>query len=395
MALDLSGGYGQRLDGGRILVWCSDVPGRIAGLEVWRRAVYTACRAGFERVLIVAESDVEGIRGALAGDHRLAGRCWEVLGRDGAWPERIVEAGGRWVVLDARWVTGDDHLRELAATQGPPASAERDGPMAADAADLARAAEEGWTPSTSWRATGGRRLAEPAVFVRLAAPRDLREAEDALFRSLAQNVTNAFARHVDRAMSRAISRRIAPLPITPNQITLFSIAVGVAGGLLLLLPGYWPGLVGSLLFLGSTIVDGCDGEIARLKFQESPLGAKLDIVGDNVVHAVLFPCVALHAHVTDPSGPYLALGAVSLAGVVVTWLVVYLLVVRGRPSGRLLAFFEAFGNREFAYLFFVLGVIGKLHWFVWGMAIGLWVFPFGLVALWLAERGSTSRAPGV
>ena len=33
-------------------------------------------------------------------------------------------------------------------------------------------------------------------------------------------------------------------------------------------------VLGSLLFLLSTIMDGCDGEIARLTFQESEFGAK-------------------------------------------------------------------------------------------------------------------------
>jgi hypothetical protein len=37
-----------------------------------------------------------------------------------------------------------------------------------------------------------------------------------------------------------------------------------------------------------------------------------------------------------------------------------------------------FGNREFAYLFFVLALIGHLDWFVWAMAVGLWVFPIAL-----------------
>jgi phosphatidylglycerophosphate synthase len=187
-------------------------------------------------------------------------------------------------------------------------------------------------------------------------------------------------------MSRAISRRLAPWPITPNQITCFSIALGVAGALLLLQPTYAFGLLGCALFLASTIIDGCDGEIARLKFQESPQGAKLDVIGDNLVHAALFPCLALRAYFAEPGGPYLWLGAGALAGVIASWLAVYFVIVRGRPSARTLAFFEAFGNREFAYVLLVLAAIGKLQWFVWGMAIGLWVFPFGLVALRVLDR---------
>ena len=37
-----------------------------------------------------------------------------------------------------------------------------------------------------------------------------------------------------------------------------------------------------------SILDGCDGELARLKFQESRWGGILDFWGDNVVHSVIF-----------------------------------------------------------------------------------------------------------
>jgi len=42
MGLDLSGGTGDRLPHSRILVWCADVPWRIGGLDLWRRALYSA-----------------------------------------------------------------------------------------------------------------------------------------------------------------------------------------------------------------------------------------------------------------------------------------------------------------------------------------------------------------
>ena len=50
---------------------------------------------------------------------------------------------------------------------------------------------------------------------------------------------------------------------------------------------------GSLLFLTHSILDGCDGELARLKFQESPAGARLDFWGDNLVHVAVFGCMAV------------------------------------------------------------------------------------------------------
>jgi phosphatidylglycerophosphate synthase len=384
MGLDLSGGTGDRLPHSRILVWCADVPWRIGGLDLWRRALYSACRAGFERVLIVAPFSAATIRGALARDPRLESRQWEVVGPD-QWLDRVRGDDGRWVVLPDRWIVDAAYLRELAAARGEPAAVAADGPFSADAGTLAALGADGWTPEGRGpRMT--QTLAEPALYEHVASAADVARAEEALFRSLGRNAGNAFARYVDRAMSRAISRRLARWPITPNQITWFSMGLGVAGALLLLQPTYAFGLFGCALFLASTILDGCDGEIARLKFQESPAGAKLDVIGDNVVHALLFPCVALRAYFADPTGPYLWLGAVALAGVAVSWLAVYFVIVRGRASARTTAFFEAFANREFAYGLFALAAIGKLHWFVWGTAIGVWAFALGLLTLGVRDR---------
>ena len=385
MALDLNGGLDERVPGSQILIWCSEPSDRVAGLELWRRAVYTACRAGFERIVIVADGLSERIRQDLADDRHLAGRRWEVLRPGDGWLEGIRAAGGRWVVFPDRWIVDAAHLAELAAARGEPAAASAEGPFSADGDELAALVATGWSPLRQ-RTRAFRRSAAPPLYVRVTFDHGVRAAEDALFESLACDATNPFARYVDRAMSRAISRWLTPYPVTPNQITIFSIGLGIVGALLLLRPTYEFGLLGSLLFLASTIIDGCDGEVARLKFQESVVGAKLDIIGDNVVHAVLFPCVALHAYFVDPSGPYLRLGVIALGGVIVTWIAVYWVIVRGDPSPRAQALFELFKGREFAYLFFLLGLIGELHWFVWGMAIGLWVFPLALLGLRFAGR---------
>ncbi len=69
--------------------------------------------------------------------------------------------------------------------------------------------------------------------------------------------------------------------IRPNQITVISIAVGIVGGLLFSVGSYAATSAGALLFLFSTILDGCDGELARLTYRESRTGALLDVVGDN------------------------------------------------------------------------------------------------------------------
>ena len=101
------------------------------------------------------------------------------------------------------------------------------------------------------------------------------------------------ARHVERPISLQISRRLAGTAITPNQMSLISIAVGICGGPFFLSSRPLMQTIGALLFLAHSILDGCDGELARLKFQQSRWGGVLDFWGDNVVHTVIFGCMGI------------------------------------------------------------------------------------------------------
>ena len=100
------------------------------------------------------------------------------------------------------------------------------------------------------------------------------------------------SRHVERRISLAITRRLVGTRITPNQMTLVSLTIGLLGAPFFLSAEPLQQIAGSLLFLTHSILDGCDGELARLKFQESPTGARLDFWGDNLVHVAVFGCMA-------------------------------------------------------------------------------------------------------
>ena len=76
-------------------------------------------------------------------------------------------------------------------------------------------------------------------------------------------------------------------------MSLISIAVGICGGPFFLSSRPLMQTIGALLFLAHSILDGCDGELARLKFQQSRWGGVLDFWGDNVVHTVIFGCMGV------------------------------------------------------------------------------------------------------
>jgi phosphatidylglycerophosphate synthase len=74
-------------------------------------------------------------------------------------------------------------------------------------------------------------------------------------------------------------RFLAGLGLTPNALTLSSLAILILAGLLLAW-GYRA--VGGLVLLFGALLDGIDGELARFLGRESALGAFLDSITDHL-----------------------------------------------------------------------------------------------------------------
>ena len=88
------------------------------------------------------------------------------------------------------------------------------------------------------------------------------------------------ARRLNRPISRRVSAVLAHTPVTPNMISVFSFLLAVAGGLAFGVGGYLLPLIAGVLVQAASVIDGSDGEIARLKFRASPFGGWFDSVLD-------------------------------------------------------------------------------------------------------------------
>ncbi|NMG83280.1 MAG: HAD hydrolase-like protein [Methanosarcinales archaeon] len=108
----------------------------------------------------------------------------------------------------------------------------------------------------------------------------LKKAEKQLQGGLIKSADGLISRHINREFS---TRIFTPLllkmhrGITPNQVSILSFIVGLISSLYFFL-GY--AVIGALFIQISSILDGCDGEIARLKHMQSSLGDFVDAVLD-------------------------------------------------------------------------------------------------------------------
>ncbi len=244
-----------------------------------------------------------------------------------------------------------------------------------------------------------------AVGVPVASPADLPRAEKFLLRGLIKDTEGFMSRHFDRSISLAVSRRLAATSITPNQMTLVAVAIGLVGAPFFVSSRPAVQVVGGILFLLHSILDGCDGELARLKFQESRYGGILDFWGDNVVHMAIFAAMGAGlARSTGEAWP-LACGAVAVVATAASAGFVYRRTMTGRKDGPLYTsvaihretavsrIADALSRRDFIYLVLIMSAFGKADWFVVLSAFAVPAFFLALLAVaWNDRRVARSAS---
>ena len=146
-------------------------------------------------------------------------------------------------------------------------------------------------------------------------PHDLELAERALLDQMRDKPNDGpVSRYINRPVSVRISRHITRLPVTPDQISVVSFLCSLIAAGLLALGGYAALLAGGILAQFASIIDGCDGEVARLKFCESDSGAWFDAVLDRYADAFLLFGLTWHACGGQAEGIVLLTGFLAIIG---------------------------------------------------------------------------------
>jgi len=119
-------------------------------------------------------------------------------------------------------------------------------------------------------------------------PASRRYAEDRLLQSLLKATDGLISRSINRRISLRVTRLLLDTSMTPNQMTLVAALFGVAAILVVALGGVHWIVPGAVLLQMQSILDGCDGEISRLKYIRSRLGEWLDQILDDLVNVGFF-----------------------------------------------------------------------------------------------------------
>ena len=102
---------------------------------------------------------------------------------------------------------------------------------------------------------------------------------------------------IDRVFYRPIAYKIAfamrNTGITPNMVTIISIFVGVAAGILFFPENIWFNLIGIFLLICANILDCVDGQLARLTGIKSVVGRILDGLAGDFWFIAIYIAIAL------------------------------------------------------------------------------------------------------
>lgn len=368
---------------------------RAGGLGIAERTLRAAARMGLHRAVLLGPAadplpdglPLEPARsfeplcdGALVlvvrGDVVLGGGDLKALAQplpEGT-PARVLSAGGEPVA----WA--------LADVEGP----------AGAAAILAAAGGEGTiqVPACVAAIESAR-----AVVVRDEATR--RAAHEALFAALGKPVDGMISRLLNRRISTRVTRLLIDSSVTPNHMTVVAMLIGITGVAITFTGGYWALLLGALLVQTQSVLDGCDGEIARLKYQFSNLGQWLDNVTDDVVNNSFVLAVGVNLWLSTDCVAALIVGAAASFGYTFQNLVIYHFLLTKAHSGdvflfrwwfekdvkesaeqydpaSVLTFVRNLGRRDtYLFLYFVLAAAG-LPWAILGYAAVISSIAFGM-----------------
>ena len=212
-------------------------------------------------------------------------------------------------------------------------------------------------------------------------PDSLREAERRLLGSLGKNgADGVISTHLNRRLSVPISALLVRTPITPTQITAISFVIALVGAAFFTVDRLWTSIVAACLVQLSSVVDGCDGEVARLRHLATSSGAWLDTMLDRYADTAVVVAITLGYAAGHPGAlPWLGGLAASTGFLLASYSTKEFALTHGAPypddilarvKRRDLRLFVIFCGGLVGYPYYAMVVMGLL---THGLVVGILV----------------------
>ncbi len=312
----------------------------LGGLSLLLRTVLSLQKLGITRVVVVLSEQEEGLLDTMTADPRVQLELEPLVASS---VEDAVSRLPKMAQGAAMLITRHDLIVQPAVFQAlleqpledrAALLAARDdlplGPAYAssEALELLDGPRLGWTRALEGGAVAMCNIGSSWV-VDVNSREGRSEALFYLFEDCRKPVDGVVSRNLNRHISLTISRLLVNTPITPNLMTGVTFLFAIAAALFASRGGYVPTLVGAILMQLNSILDGCDGELARVRYQGSKLGQWLDTVGDDVSNVMFWAALGFGAWNIEPFGFWLAVcGWVAAGGNALAAICNYILLAR-------------------------------------------------------------------
>lgn len=247
-------------------------------------------------------------------------------------------------------------------------------------------------------------------------PEDARVAARKLLTGLRSNGDGPVAKWLNRPISTRISARLVRTAVTPNQISLATLIVALIASALIAVGSYAAVVLGGILFHAASVLDGSDGEVARLKFLHSRRGEYFDTLCDNLSYVAFLIGLTIGAGRAGVPDFFFWNGVVASVACTIGIVNMNLFLVRRGGSGsartyrwsyqedvpspgpvtRLLRVLHYAGKRDvFSFAALVAALTGKIFYGLplVGIPSALFLAPLSIQTLVRARAGARARGP--
>ena len=178
-------------------------------------------------------------------------------------------------------------------------------------------------------------------------------------------------RYIIRKISGFITWLLVKTPVTPNQITIISLILGIASAAFFSHGAHTYTIIAGLFYFISTVFDQCDGEVARYKQMTSDFGKTFDIIVDSIVNATITIGITIAIYKTNGSGLSIIAGLLAMTGIVISLLLTTYFSHENNNNTGTKEMLDRLNNKDFFYIIMLASVIfNQMIWFLLIMAIG-------------------------